>query len=79
MILHKSNQEHQNLQAQFITPQEVAQLLQISTSHSYKLVREMNLELKAMGYMTIAGRISRKYFQEKFYGFEEEVTSNASL
>ncbi|MFI3249532.1 MAG: DNA-binding protein [Eubacteriales bacterium] len=64
--------------SQFITPHEVSQLLQISVSHSYKLVREMNEQLKAQGYMTISGRISRKYFQEKFYGFEE-VNNYASL
>lgn len=63
---------------QFMTPQEVSQLLQISISHSYKLVREMNQQLKAQGYMTISGRISRKYFQEKFYGFQE-VKQHASV
>ncbi|MFI3254974.1 MAG: hypothetical protein R3Y63_11670 [Eubacteriales bacterium] len=63
---------------QFMTSQEVSQQLQISISHSYRLVREMNQQLKAQGYMTISGRISRKYFQEKFYGFQE-VNQHASI
>lgn len=70
--------QEQTTNSQFITCHEVAQLLQISTSHSYKLVRELNQQLKEQGYMTIAGRVSRKYFQEKFYGFQE-VEQNASI
>ncbi|MFI3255131.1 MAG: DNA-binding protein [Eubacteriales bacterium] len=77
MKQQQNNIETQALPAQFISSKEVAQLLQISQSHSYRLVREMNKELEAKGFMTIAGRVSRRYFSEKFYGFEEvaQVTS----
>lgn len=30
----------------------------------------LNDELKAKGYMTISGRVSRKFFEEKFYGMQ---------
>lgn len=36
--------------------------------YSYKLIRQLNEELKARGYITIAGRIDRKFFHEKLYG-----------
>lgn len=33
-----------------------------------KLIRKLNEELKKSGCITIAGRIDRKSFYEKFYG-----------
>lgn len=55
-------------QGVFITAQEVAELLGISKSKAYTIVRELNEELSAMGFITVAGRVSRKFFEEKFYG-----------
>ncbi len=57
----------------FITPEEVAEELGISKSHAYKILRELNKELKAMGFITISGKVSRVYFEEKFYGLREKV------
>ena len=45
----------------FVTAGEVAQDLGISKPFAYKLVRQMNEELEAKGFITIAGRVSRKY------------------
>ena len=42
----------------FLTAPEAAQLLHISTSHAYKVIHRLNQELKARGFLTIAGRIS---------------------
>lgn len=55
-------------QGVFITAQEVAELLGISKSKAYTIVRELNEELSAKGFITVAGRVSRKFFEEKFYG-----------
>ena len=52
----------------FVTAAEVAQELGVSKPFAYKLVRQMNGELGERGFITIAGRVSRKYFEEKFYG-----------
>lgn len=52
----------------FVTAGEVAQDLGVSKPFTYKLVRQMNEELEAKGFITIAGRVSRKYYEEKFYG-----------
>lgn len=46
--------------------EDVAKELGISISHSYKVMQQLNKELKEKGYMTIAGRVNRKYFMEKF-------------
>ena len=53
----------------FVTAGEVAQDLGVSKPFAYKLVRQMNEELE--GFITIAGRVSRKYYEEKFYGMAQ--------
>lgn len=55
-------------QGVFITAQEVAELIGISKSKAYTIVRELNEELSAKGFITVAGKVSRKFFEEKFYG-----------
>lgn len=53
----------------FMNVTEVAKELEISESHAYKIMRKLNTELKEKGYLTIAGRVNRKFFMEKFcYG-----------
>lgn len=44
---------------------EVAKELGVSKSYAYKIVQKLNRELKEKGYLTISGRVNRKYFQEK--------------
>ena len=43
----------------------------LSVPYAYKLIRELNEELRETGCITIAGRIDRKFFHEKFYGTRE--------
>lgn len=49
----------------FMRVEEVAQELGVSKSYAYKIVQKLNQELKEKGYLTILGRVNRKYFQEK--------------
>ena len=49
----------------FLTAPEAAQLLHISTSHAYKVIHQLNQELKAQGFLTIAGRISQNYLLQR--------------
>jgi hypothetical protein len=51
----------------FIKADEIAQELGVSKPYAYKLVRRLNEELSKKGYITIEGRVSRAYFQEKLY------------
>lgn len=53
----------------FLTVDEVAQELQVSKSYAYKVVRELNTELKQLGYVTVTGRVNTKFFRKKLcYG-----------
>ena len=56
----------------FIRVGDMVNELQISKPHAYKLMRAMNKELKEKGYTTISGRVSRQFYEEKFYGLKKE-------
>ena len=71
-ILRTNNKEVLYLSKElFVRAEEVAGALGISKPYAYKLVREMNEELKQKGFITIPGRVSRRYFEEKFYGLRD--------
>ena len=53
---------------QFMRAEEVARELEVSRSYAYRLIRQLNAELREKGYMTIAGRVNRQCFQERLYG-----------
>lgn len=58
------------MKAQFITATEVAEIMGISRTKAYQIVRDMNKELKSLGYITIAGKCPIQFFQQKFYGLQ---------
>ena len=60
----------------FMRVEDVAKELGISKSYAYKIVQKLNADLRAKGFLTISGRINRKYFLEKFcYGGDERRES----
>lgn len=46
---------------------EVAKLMGISLPKAYKIIQTLNRELASQGYITVAGRVSRKYLESKLY------------
>ena len=64
---------------QFMRAYEVAKELGISRSYAYKLIRQLNQELKERGFLTIAGRINRDYLKERLYAAESGVKQNVGL
>lgn len=51
----------------FMTAAEVAQQLGVSKGYAYKLMRQLNAELQKKGYVTVTGRLNRRYFMERLY------------
>lgn len=49
----------------FMTVEEVAKELNVSKSYAYKVVRELNAEMKQLGYLTVTGRVNTKFFRKK--------------
>jgi len=52
----------------YITGPEVARALGISEGKAYEILREMNKDLKERGFIVVAGRVPRRYFNEHYYG-----------
>ena len=61
----------------FIRVDEVAEELDVSKPYAYKLIRKLNEELKEKGFLTIAGRVNRQYFNERFFGTERTNTDTS--
>lgn len=53
-----------------MTVNDVAEALCCSKSHAYKIVRSLNDELAAQGYITVAGKIPKAFWAKKMYGCE---------
>jgi len=51
----------------FFNAKDVAEILNISKSSAYRIIRKLNEELKKAGKITIPGKISSKYFYENVY------------
>jgi len=52
----------------FLNVSDVAKYMNISVPLAYKIIRKLNEELNGMGYITVSGKVSRKYFEDKVYG-----------
>lgn len=49
---------------------DLGELLGVSDSKAYDLIRTMNEELKQKGFITLRGRIPAAYVQERFFGIK---------
>ena len=49
----------------YITANVLAEMLGVSVGHAYKL----NQELEKEGFLVIAGKVPRRYFEKRWYGF----------
>lgn len=55
------------MEKMFLRVADVEEILGVSESYAYKLIRKLNKEMKAMGFETIQGRIDTKFFYEHFH------------
>ena len=55
---------------------EVAETLGIANDTAYKIIKKLNDDLAKMGYVVVAGRLPRKYWEEKFYGGPDALYEN---
>lgn len=52
----------------YLTAPDVAELLGISKSKAYQLIKELNIELGKSGYIVISGKVPTRFLQDKYYG-----------
>lgn len=57
----------------YLRAENVAEIMGIAKAYAYKIMRKLNAELDEQGYITVSGRINRKYFMERTcYGTNEQ-------
>lgn len=62
----------------FYFVEDVMGILGLSRSKSYKIMQGLNKELEGGGYVTISGRIPKRFFHERLY-CNPEVTAPPTL
>ena len=67
------------MENQFMRADEVARELEVSRSYAYRLIQQLNAELRAKGYITIAGRVNRQYFRERLYETSQRKEGNTNV
>lgn len=60
----------------YYSASEVSEILGISLSTAYRIIRQLNNELRVKNYIVISGRISKAYFEDKYYGSEMRGVSS---
>lgn len=48
--------------------EDISKELGISKGYAYKIIKELNRELKESGFIVISGRVPRAFWETKFYG-----------
>ena len=54
---------------------EVSEELGVSRGHAYKVIRDLNEELSSKGFIVVAGKIPRAFWETKFYGYSKEMVA----
>lgn len=49
----------------FMRVDEVAEVLDVSESYVYKIIKKLNKELAEKGKSVVSGRVNRKYFYQR--------------
>lgn len=50
----------------YMTAKDIAKSLGVQRSTAEKILQRLNKELKEKGYLTVAGRVSKRYFKERY-------------
>lgn len=58
--------ENKKPTSNFIRPDEVAEICAVSMSKAYKIIAELNAELRKRGKFTIRGKTNRRFFEEQY-------------
>ena len=51
----------------FLNASDISMLMDVSMSKAYKIIKELNNELRKSGYIVVSGRVSKAYFEQKVY------------
>ena len=57
----------EKMNKKFLSADDVASILEVSKGHAYKIIKKLNDELAANGYIVVAGKVPRRYLEERCY------------
>lgn len=60
------------MQKVMLGAEEVGAALGMSRSYAYKVIKRLNGELEARGYLTIPGKVERGYFESRLFATPKE-------
>ena len=60
-----SERKEAHMDTLFMTADEVAKEMNVSKAYAYKIIQRLNRELQELGYLTVSGKVNRKYFMKK--------------
>ena len=52
----------------YYSAMDIAGMLGVSRGQAYKIIKVLNEELSKKGYLVVSGKISRRYFSDRYYG-----------
>lgn len=52
----------------YYNAKDIVEMLDVSKATAYSIIRKLNDELEAEGYLTLQGKVPRAYFDAKWYG-----------
>lgn len=67
-----------NNENRLVDVEYVMTTLNVSESRAYRIIRTLNKELTDAGIKTIAGRVSRRYLENRYLATPDEVNSNGN-
>ena len=62
-----------------ITAKEIADDLGVSVQYAYSIIMQLNSELEEDGCFVIKGKTNRRYYEQRFFGFLNEVELTEDL
>lgn len=54
----------------YYSAKDISNMLDVSVSKAYGLIKKMNLELERDGYLVLAGKVPVAYFNKRWYGLD---------
>ena len=53
------------MESKYYKAEDVMALLECSSTYAYKIIAQLNEELKAAGYITVRGKVPKTYLEKK--------------
>ena len=66
------------MNAKLIGVDEVCEQLNVSRAYAYKVIRRLNAEMQGNGCLVVPGKVSRSFFEERFFGAENHDAGGKS-